>query len=107
MTKEFAAWLALFAGLFLAAICWLIAYPSYAQEGQPTTPTCAPLQEVVDLLESEYGEKLRWFGDHPSGTRLAILDSKNGTWTVIQTDGQIACVLSAGKGSTFNIGEPA
>ena len=107
MTREFLAWLSILAGLFLALVCWLIAYPTYAQENQPTVPACAPLSQIVGFLESEYNEKLRWFGDVQTGARLAILDSKDGTWTVIQTDGITACVMSSGTGSTFRLGEPA
>lgn len=107
MTREFKAWLTIAAACLLSLICTLISYPSYAQETQPTTPVCAPLRELTDFLKSEYGEELRWFGDSPMGGRLAVLDSKEGTWTLFQTDGQTACVLSSGKGSTFKLGEPA
>lgn len=107
MNRELNAWLTVAAACFLSIICVLISYPSYAQETQPTTPVCAPLHEITDFLMSEYGEKLVWFGDSAGGARVAILASKEGTWTLIQTDGLNACVLSAGNGSAFKLGEPA
>lgn len=106
MTREFFVWLSILAALFLALL-YIVSYPALAQEGQPTTPACGPLSEFVDYLESEHKEKLRWFGNISGGTRLVILDSKNGTWTVIQTDGRRACIIFAGDGSTFQLGEPA
>lgn len=107
MKREFAVYLFAIVALFVVLLCWLIANPAYAQEGQPTTPPCGPLKEVAGYLESEHKEKLRWFGDISGGTRLAVLVSRGGTWTVIRTDGRTACIIFAGEGSTFQLGEPA
>lgn len=107
MTREFFVYLSIIAALFLALLCWLISNPAAAQESRPTTPACAPLEEVVAFLEEKYKEKLRWFGNVTGGTRLFIVDSKDGTWTAVQTDGQRACIIFAGEGSTFSLGEPA
>lgn len=106
MTREFLAWLSILVGLFLAAICWLIAYPTYAQESQPTTPACAAFDEVVEFLEQNYREKISWVGRLPSGVSAVLFSSPEDTWTLAQTNGATACIIFAGKGSKFTLGQP-
>ncbi|MDX1117014.1 hypothetical protein GOL29_03060 [Sinorhizobium medicae] len=105
MTKEFAAWLALFAGLFLAAICWLIAYPSYAQE-----TSCGPRRAVIDALREHYGEVEKGYGIQTGKKDTVILllaNEKTGTWTILRVQPDVACGIVSGTDFTLMFGEPA
>lgn len=105
MNREFLAWLSVFAGLFLAAICWLIAYPSYAQEQQ----VCGPRRQVIDSLKKHYGEEERWYGiaTNKKATVYLLLVSKSGSWTMLRVHPDVACGIVSGTDFTLMFGEPA
>ena len=66
--------------------------------------TCAPTSEVVStLIGSDYKERPIWMGMEPSTppSRYSLfVNNETKTWTLIQFDDKIACVLGTGEDST-------
>ena len=63
---------------------------------------CGDTQWVVNHFTSEYGEKPLWVGkDGNSNSYVTLLINKETrTWTLLQYDGKMACVLSVGGSAT-------
>lgn len=63
---------------------------------------CAPAQEFLELFAINFGEKPAWVGkEENSNSYISLLANKDtGTWTMIQYDVGIACVLGSGKSGT-------
>jgi hypothetical protein len=80
------------------------------------TSSIADAQEVIDLTKSmkcgkaefvmnhfarEYGEMPLWVGKSNTGTHITLLVNKEKrSWTMIEYDANIACVLGAGETSS-------
>jgi hypothetical protein len=62
--------------------------------------TCGKTQFVISVLTKNAEEKPIWAGTDPqSGTQTMILqNNKTLTWTVVQYDQSMACVLQSGEG---------
>jgi hypothetical protein len=62
--------------------------------------TCGETQFVISALTKTAQEKPVWIGTDPqSRTQTAILvNTKTLTWTVVQYDHDMACVLQSGEG---------
>jgi hypothetical protein len=62
--------------------------------------TCGKTQFVMPALTKTAQEKPVWIGtDQSTGTQTAILmNTKTLTWTVVQYDHVMACVLQSGEG---------
>ena len=62
--------------------------------------TCGKTQFVIPALTKTAQEKPVWAGTDPTtGTQTAILvNAKTLTWTVVQYDHDMACVLQSGEG---------
>ena len=69
---------------------------------------CDQLSIVLDTLATKFDEKVVWMGkDINDGTAYVLTaNPKEHTWTYIQSDGKIACILGLGTGSTIQLGEP-
>jgi hypothetical protein len=69
---------------------------------------CDQLPVVLETLANKFEEKLVWIGrDIQDGTTyLLTVNPKDQTWTQIQSDGKIACILGVGTGSTIQLGQP-
>jgi hypothetical protein len=63
---------------------------------------CGNAQFVMNHFAQEYGELPLWVGkEKQSGSYITILVNKEKkTWTVIQYDASLACVLGAGEGGS-------
>jgi hypothetical protein len=68
----------------------------------PITVTCADTQTVLDYLALEYSEKMVWIGKTIQYESYIALykNVEKGTWTMVQYDGRLACVLGAGVTGT-------
>ena len=66
------------------------------------TMKCSNAEYVFKLFRDEFGETPKWVGkDKSTETWVALLkNDEKGTWTLIQYDSAIACVLSAGEQGT-------
>jgi len=85
-------------------ILLMCAMPAFAQQQIDMVKTlkCSSPEYVFRLFEQEYGEIPVWVGkDKGTNTYITILKNKEkGTWTMIQYDAVIACVLGAGEQGT-------
>ena len=68
---------------------------------------CEDYKYVLESLISRYNEKPVWIGKDlkNSNTYILTTNEKEGTWTYIETDGKVACVLGAGTDSNLALGE--
>jgi len=67
------------------------------------TIRCGDAEYVMTHFATEYGEKPLWVGKDMSGTHITLLVNKDKrTWTMIQYDSRLACVLGAGETSSSN-----
>lgn len=60
--------------------------------------SCTTTEIVLQSLTEEFFEKPIWLGEG-SDSLYSIFVSKNGSWTIIQFNNQIACVIGVGKSS--------
>jgi len=64
---------------------------------------CGNAEYVMTHFSTEYGEKPLWVGKEISGSHITLLVNKEKkTWTLIQYDSKLACVLGAGQVSSSN-----
>ena len=68
---------------------------------------CDDYKTVLESLANKYTERPMWAGKDLQNGNVYILtaNAKEGTWTYIETDGKVACVLGAGTDSNLNLGE--
>ncbi len=68
---------------------------------------CDDYQSVLDGLEKNYNEKPIWMGRDLNNGNMYILtaNAKEDTWTYLETNNKVACVLGAGTKSTPVFGE--
>lgn len=66
---------------------------------------CGPFQDLVDIVTGkEFQEQLTWMGNSDEDKTKIVLfrNSNTNTWTVIQYNREIACILGMGRGdNTF------
>jgi hypothetical protein len=64
---------------------------------------CGKAEFVMNHFAKEYGEMPLWVGKSNTGTHITLLVNKEKrSWTMIEYDGNIACVLGAGETSSSN-----
>jgi len=63
---------------------------------------CGDAEWVMNHFTGEYGERPQWVGkDGNSNSYVTLLINKEtGTWTLLQYDGRLACVLSTGQSAS-------
>jgi hypothetical protein len=78
--------------------------PAFAQQQMEVTKTlkCSNAEYVFKLFKDDFGETPVWVGkDKGTDTYIALLKNKEkGTWTLVQYDSVLACVLGAGEQGT-------
>ena len=86
--------------IFLTLFC-LAASVAHAQlQEYERKFTCGETQFVITALTKTAQEKPVWSGTDPeTGTQTMVLvNTKTLTWTVVQYDRKMACVLQSGEG---------
>ena len=78
----------------------LAAFPASAQQQM-----CAPLDEALASLESEYNETVRMDGLASDGRLVIVTASPEGAWTMIVVDPSLVACLVA-HGAAFQAHEP-
>lgn len=60
--------------------------------------TCSKVQNLINYVTVDYGEKLTWIGiEDSTGTYIALYkNSETGTWSMIQYDSVTGCFLGHG-----------
>ena len=62
---------------------------------------CSNAEHVVRHFSDVYNEKPLWVGKTTNGTHVTLMVNKEkGTWTMVEYDAAIACVLGAGETSS-------
>lgn len=88
--------------LFSFVVGCLIAFPTFAES---VFSAKIDVQCVDDfpalqkrILESHYKETTHWAGMNEETNSLMIIytNEETKTWTLVQTDGKIACILAGG-----------
>lgn len=69
---------------------------------------CSNAEFVMNHFSENYGEKPIWVGKTTFNTHVTLMVNKDKrTWTLVEYDGRIACVLGAGESSSSpDIGTP-
>lgn len=62
---------------------------------------CSDAQHVMNYFKNNHKESPVWVGKTVHNTHITLLANKETlSWTMIEYDGKIACVLGAGVGKT-------
>lgn len=81
-----------------------IAAISAEEAFQTTKPVvCDSTKKLLDQLKNKWNEKLVWYGkDGNNESRYALfVNSKTGSWTILQMSTEISCVLGVGENSNI------
>ena len=88
--------------LTVAILCCLIAtivYAGQAYKGKKEV-VCASLKDVVEFVSGqEFQEEPYWVGSDQVSKFVMMVNSKTGTWTMIQYDNKKACIIGTGAKS--------
>ena len=68
---------------------------------------CDEQIKVLDALKTKFEEKIQWIARDAQNANVFILtvNEKEGTWTMLETNGQVACILGVGDKSTLVLGD--
>jgi len=62
---------------------------------------CAQTETVMNAIaKSQYSEKPTWIGADEKSEFTLFVNEKTKTWTLIQFDNNVACIIGVGGGST-------
>lgn len=78
--------------LLLLALCT----SALAQQTLQKTVECAPTQLVLENLQRKYGEQPLWGAQVKHTTVAVFANTQTKTWTLVQFDENLACVLDTG-----------
>lgn len=90
--------------VIMAFLFCLTSSIAYAQPFESRKPVlCDNAQILIKSLNDNYNEKPVWTARNPvDETRFALfVNSKEGTWTLLQMTTEIACIIGVGKESKF------
>lgn len=90
--------------LALAFLLCLTGSIANAQAFEARKPVlCDNIQSIIKGLTENYNEKPVWTARNPADdTRFALfLNSKEGTWTLLQMTTEVACIIGVGQESKW------
>jgi len=59
--------------------------------------TCGPVMPIIQFLSETQQEKLTWTGlDISDGSVYSLWEDKEGNWTLLKKNSQIACIIGSG-----------
>lgn len=90
--------------LALAFLLCLTGSIANAQAFEARKPVlCDNIQSIIKGLTENYNEKPVWTARNPvDDTRFALfLNSKEGTWTLLQMTTEVACIIGVGQESKW------
>ena len=97
----------------LSALAFLFCLISSIANAQTVTlqkpVICMSVQQLVDELKQKHNETAVLIGEHDMIENVVTAVYANleaGTYTVIEMNKNIGCVLSVGKNLKFNVSEP-
>lgn len=62
------------------------------------TVVCDVSEKVISEITKKHGEQPIWIGNKPESKIGVLVNSKTATWTVIQFNNKLACVIDSGEG---------
>jgi hypothetical protein len=66
--------------------------------------TCGPVMPLIEFLSKTQREELTWSGsDITDGSVYSLWQDKQGNWTLLKKNTQIACVIGSGTSGTKTI----
>jgi hypothetical protein len=92
----------------LALLCLFVSASVAAEPFPSQKPVMCDAQEtILESLAKNYSEKPVWMGKDLRNDNMYILtaNEKESTWTYLETNGKVACVLGAGTKHTPMFGE--
>ena len=94
--------------LAMAFLLGLTSFVVHAQVVQVEKPVvCSNLKTIVETISQDYQEQPTWRGNDSSSKYIMFANSKTGTWTLIQYNDNIACVIGSGEnGRQIFLGKP-
>jgi len=61
---------------------------------------CDNLKTIIESISADANEVPTWSGRDDTSKYILMANTKTGTWTMIQFNDKIACILGAGENST-------
>jgi hypothetical protein len=59
--------------------------------------TCGPVMPIIQFLSETQQEKLTWTGlDIADGSVYSLWEDKEGNWTLLKKNTEIACIIGVG-----------
>ena len=90
---------------FLFGLNNLVAYAQVITVEKPVV--CSDLKIVIENISKEYQEEPIWRGKDSLSRYVLTLNKKTGTWTIVQYNDKLACVLGTGdNGKIIVLGKP-
>ena len=85
----------------LAAVLGLVGNIANAQQGEMVNKPvfCSSLKVIIEAVTGEFGESPVWRGNDNKSNYIMTTNPKTGTWTMIQYNDQVACVVGVGINS--------
>jgi hypothetical protein len=80
---------------FLFGLTTLVANAQVIQIEKPVV--CSTLKIIVETISQDFQEQPAWRGTDAKSKYVMFANSKTGTWTLIQYDDKIACVIGSGE----------
>jgi hypothetical protein len=78
-----------------------------AQDSEQSKPVkCFPLQSTLKSLGEHWKEKPVWTGQGRNSNFALFVNGERGTWTFIEFDNEVACVLGMGQDSQIKYPGP-
>lgn len=89
----------------ILAVALMATIPAQAQQQMSKNVMCAETQQVLEAFQGDkYKEILRWSGTdlvNPTHTYVLLVNEKTGTFTFIEMNSSMACVLGTGTKPKF------
>ena len=86
--------------LLILAALYLLGTVAHAQGEVVNKPVfCSSLKTIIESVSGEFGEVPAWRGNDDKSKYVMMSNPKTGTWTMIQYNDQIACVVGFGFNS--------
>jgi len=94
--------LALHLAILTIFAMFIVAYAESAEDSsgmqQQMKPVlCKPTKQLMAEVQTKYGESPVWFGEDDESHYVVMLNHKTRTWTWIQYNDTLACVLGYGQ----------
>jgi hypothetical protein len=89
---------------FLLGLTSLVAHAQTFKTDKPVV--CSDLKTVIETVSGDYQEEPVWRGSSGDSKFIMMANTKTGTWTFIQYNEKVACVLGTGdNGKPIRLGK--